>query len=117
MVYVFSGASAAEGVIAPIAMGFGLYNDNVNTVAGGGDINGDGFDDVLFGSPAADGSAANTGQIHVMYGRPAEPDGRIVRYAHLVQPGVHTSHEFDRYSLRNHLLPDFQRVHHQTHHR
>ena len=40
------------------------------TISGGGDINGDGFDDVIIGSPAqeVDGRIW-TGQIHVLFGR------------------------------------------------
>jgi len=40
------------------------------TVSSAGDVNGDGFDDVIIGVPYADLGAANRGAAYVIYGRP-----------------------------------------------
>ncbi|HZW10647.1 MAG TPA: FG-GAP-like repeat-containing protein, partial [Phycisphaerales bacterium] len=38
------------------------------SVAGAGDVNGDGFDDVVIGAPREDGGAANDGMVYLYYG-------------------------------------------------
>ena len=54
--------------------GFVLYganaSDNANTVSAAGDVNGDGYDDVLIGSGEADPNGiTNAGQSYIVYGR------------------------------------------------
>ena len=39
-------------------------------VAGGGDINGDGFDDVVIGAPVRDTGGTNRGAVYIIFGRP-----------------------------------------------
>ncbi len=46
-------------------------------VAGAGDVNGDGFSDVIVGAPYADGSVAESGAAYVLYGR--APDAAVTR--------------------------------------
>ena len=46
-------------------------------VAGAGDVNGDGFGDVIVGAPYADGSVAESGAAYVLYGR--RPDAAVTR--------------------------------------
>jgi hypothetical protein len=45
--------------------------DYLGTSVGGGDVNGDGFSDVIVGSPADDGAAPNAGTAFVYFGGPA----------------------------------------------
>lgn len=44
-------------------------------VASGGDLNGDGFDDLVVGAFGADALGSSTGSIQVFYGAPADADG------------------------------------------
>ena len=44
-------------------------DENGISVAGAGDINGDGFDDMITGSPLADPNGDQTGASYVIFGR------------------------------------------------
>lgn len=66
--YVYLGGvspnTAADMVLTGVAAGDGLGN----RVAGLGDVNGDGFDDVIVGAPYNDAGGAETGRAYVHYG-------------------------------------------------
>lgn len=47
----------------------GATNDRLSAVAGAGDLNGDGFDDVIFGAPQADPTGSRSGESYVVFGR------------------------------------------------
>lgn len=50
--------------------GFQLFSYTGQSVAGAGDVNGDGFDDLLIGAPLGSSATAyNGGQVYVVYGR------------------------------------------------
>lgn len=60
--------SGANGALLWKAFG-GLANDNLGDAVGGaGDVNGDGFDDVIAGAPSADPAGASSGQALVLSG-------------------------------------------------
>ncbi len=48
-----------------------------NSVAGAGDVNGDGRDDVIVGAPSPTTTAADSGSAYVIYGRAASPSAPI----------------------------------------
>ncbi|WP_197454368.1 Ig-like domain-containing protein [Stieleria varia] len=67
---------ASIDLATPLANGFVIYGANANDfsgkVQGGGDINGDGLDDILISSPGGDplgGTRNNAGEAHVLFGR------------------------------------------------
>ena len=73
--YVIYGAEGFElplNVTAPAARGFRIFSDETagfgNAVAGGGDFNGDGFDDVVVGAVNYSVSATNRGAAYVIFG-------------------------------------------------
>ncbi|MCP4869359.1 MAG: hypothetical protein GY898_11655 [Proteobacteria bacterium] len=69
--FLYSGpiASSSEGAgMAATFVGGGASPDAGYTVAGGGDINNDGFDDILIGDPKAEGTGNGAGVFHVFYG-------------------------------------------------
>ena len=58
--------------------GVALADQLGNSVATAGDVNGDGFADVIVGAFSSDAGGANSGRAYVMTGRPFEvvsPDG------------------------------------------
>ena len=80
--YVVYGGSAVPGTVELSALngpagfilnGISTYDFSANALSGAGDVNGDGFDDVLIGSPDADPNAVNTGQTYLVYGGSALP--------------------------------------------
>lgn len=44
------------------------YDRFGRSVAGGGDVNGDGFDDILIGASGGDGGGGNAGETYVIFG-------------------------------------------------
>ncbi len=55
------------------ALGFAIYgaeeDDSAGVVAGGGDVNGDGFDDIVLGAQFADTAIINEGKAYVVFGK------------------------------------------------
>ena len=49
--------------------GVAAYDDTGNSVASAGDVNGDGFDDVIIGAYVADPHGANSGAAYVVFGK------------------------------------------------
>ena len=76
---VYGGASApgANGVLALSALdgtngfvltGTGPYDYSGVSVSSAGDVNGDGYDDLIIGADGADPNGLNSGETHVVYG-------------------------------------------------
>jgi hypothetical protein len=70
---VFHGGPAGIGVVAARVLEGPAMNDAFgSTVAGAGDVNGDGFADIAIGAPSADPSGRmNAGTASVFHGAPA----------------------------------------------
>jgi hypothetical protein len=51
-------------------LGNAAYDRNGYSVSGAGDVNGDGFDDLLIGAPVDDQSFYGTGQSYLLFGKP-----------------------------------------------
>ena len=80
--YVVYGGSAVPGTVEFSVLngtnGFrvnGISSSDYSgwSVSGAGDVNGDGFDDILIGARGADPNAGGCGQSYVVYGRSAMP--------------------------------------------
>jgi len=52
-----------------VATGTGIQDNTGRSVSSAGDINGDGFDDVIIGAPAGDGGAIDSGESYVVFGK------------------------------------------------
>ncbi|MCB1954378.1 MAG: FG-GAP repeat protein [Rhodocyclaceae bacterium] len=63
------GIHLSMGATAAMTPG-GVLADGLNTAAGGGDINGDGIDDILFGVPFLISDGVASGAVYVAYGSP-----------------------------------------------
>ena len=81
---VYGGANApgADGVLALSALdgtnGFTLtgidpYDDSGYSVSSAGDVNGDGYDDLIIGARGADPHGSRSGETHVVYGGTSVP--------------------------------------------
>jgi uncharacterized repeat protein (TIGR01451 family) len=75
--YVVYGGSALPGTIelSALAGGDGFFLNGISTydfsgiaVSAAGDVNGDGFADLVIGAPGGDPNASNSGQSYVVYG-------------------------------------------------
>ena len=53
---------------AAVFIGLGNHDNAGRSVSDAGDVNGDGFDDVLIGAPGADSSGTDTGAAYLLYG-------------------------------------------------
>src|SRR5690242_14058941 len=68
--YVFFGGPAADA-IPDLALSGEQANDRFGaSVAGAGDVNGDGYDDVIVGAPLNDSAGSNSGRAYIFYGGP-----------------------------------------------
>ena len=78
-VYVFRGSSSGLPSAEPAFILYGPDpNDSLRQVTGGFDYNGDGYDDIAFGSLEWDRPGANnSGGLALVAGRQADPGGRI----------------------------------------
>ena len=63
-----SNLDAADGFII---QGDAAYDSAGNSVSGAGDVNGDGFADLLVGAPTGDDGGRNAGEAYVLFGSPA----------------------------------------------
>lgn len=61
--------NALNGLNGFKVAGFGAYERNGYSISGAGDINGDGFDDIIVGSPADEDFPVNPGQAAIIYGK------------------------------------------------
>jgi hypothetical protein len=61
--------SALDGVNGFQISGIAAYDNSGAQVSSAGDVNGDGFDDLLIGAPGVDQNGANAGAAYVLYGR------------------------------------------------
>ncbi|MFT5042874.1 MAG: hypothetical protein ACI8TX_003867 [Hyphomicrobiaceae bacterium] len=57
-----------------VVKGAAEENETGTAVSGAGDINGDGFDDLLVGAPGADPIGTDTGEVYIVYGGPGIGD-------------------------------------------
>ncbi|HEV8325191.1 MAG TPA: VCBS repeat-containing protein [Myxococcota bacterium] len=73
--YVFlGGASMALDAVPDLIVGGAAAGDAFGVaVAGTGDLNGDGFADVVFGAPTADATGLDNGRVYVHFGGPGGP--------------------------------------------
>jgi len=70
--YVFYGGPGADGSPDLVLTGENS-NDNFGTSVGAGDVNGDGYADVIVGAPKNSGGGTNAGRAYVFFGGPS-PD-------------------------------------------
>ena len=49
--------------------GIAMYDDSGRSVSSAGDVNGDGFDDIIIGASGADPNGSNSGQSYVVFGK------------------------------------------------
>ena len=79
--YLVRGREQPWGTVEPLVAMDGIYqgmsvSDNSGlAVAGGADVDGDGYDDVLIGAPGADTQGLNVGAAYLVRGSPEIPDG------------------------------------------
>jgi len=71
--FVYFGGASADGLPDLVLDGTSAGDHFGAAVAGAGDVNGDGFDDLLVGAPGADASGADAGRVSVYFGA-AAPD-------------------------------------------
>lgn len=78
--YVFRGTKFGSPVLEPSFVFYGPQaGQRLEALAGGVDVDGDGFDDLVVGSYRVDRPEVdNAGAVMVVHGRPAPPQGQIV---------------------------------------
>lgn len=82
---VFGKASAAAVALTDVAAGQGgaafdgpaAFERTAFSVAGAGDVNGDGFTDIVIGSPLADAGGEDSGRAYVVFGGPGMKSGSL----------------------------------------
>lgn len=85
---MFGGADIASTTLDALAMGVGgIAFDGANqfdfagwSVAGAGDLNRDGFSDVVMGAQGADTPESNAGRVYVLYGAPDLEGGSLAAF-------------------------------------
>ena len=65
--------NALEGSEGFVVNSIGGQDRGGASVSSAGDVNGDGFADVVVGAPLAEGGRAETGQAYVVFGFPTDP--------------------------------------------
>ncbi len=68
--YLFLGGPSPNNVVDLTFTGAAAGDDLGFSVAGAGDVNGDGYDDVIAGAPLADTGGSNAGAAYVYFGGP-----------------------------------------------
>ena len=63
--------SSLNGSNGFVLKGIAAYDNSGHSVSGAGDINGDGFDDLIIGAPYADSSGVYSGESYVVFGSDA----------------------------------------------
>ncbi len=61
--------SALDGSIGFKLTGINVSDDSGYSVSGAGDVNGDGFDDIVIGARAADPNGSSSGEAYVVFGK------------------------------------------------
>lgn len=82
---VFGKASASAVLLTDVAAGQGgaafdgqaAYDRAAFAIAGAGDVNGDGFCDVVIGAPLADAGSEDSGRAYVVFGGPGMTSGSL----------------------------------------
>ncbi|MFO7608051.1 MAG: Ig-like domain-containing protein [Candidatus Krumholzibacteriia bacterium] len=74
VVYVYLGGPALDAVPDLVLQGEASSDQFGTAVAGCGDVNGDGWDDLVVGAPRHDGAALNAGRAYVYFGGPGLDD-------------------------------------------
>ncbi|MEM1057474.1 MAG: integrin alpha, partial [Bacteroidota bacterium] len=69
--YVFYGGPGADAVPDVVLTGNALGDEFGRSVSGAGDVNGDGYDDVIVGAPLSDLEATDSGRANIYFGGPS----------------------------------------------
>ncbi len=70
-VYVYFGGPAADANADRMLTGAAAFDNFGKSVAPAGDVNGDGFGDLVIGAPGSDAGGTNSGRVYVFFGGPA----------------------------------------------
>ncbi len=88
---VYFGGPGADGQADLVFTGTTYYGIFGRTVAGGGDLNGDGFDDLVIGAPTPDYAGLGPGRAFVFFGGDPAGTARVDTLADVVLTGAHES--------------------------
>jgi len=72
--YIFFGGPAMDNVADVVITGVAADDNLGYAVSGAGDVNGDGFDDVIVGAPFNNGGGADAGRAYLLLGGPSMDD-------------------------------------------